>query len=79
MAKSSISKAASFPSYIRHARERNDLSLSEAAARVGCTKSHLWDLEQGRSDNPTIKTLTGIAQAFGESLSYLSELAAISL
>jgi transcriptional regulator with XRE-family HTH domain len=73
-----ISKAANFASYIRHARERKGMSLSQAAKAIGCTKSHLWDLEQSRSDNPTIKTLTGIAQALNERLSYLAELAAIS-
>jgi transcriptional regulator with XRE-family HTH domain len=73
-----ISKTADFASYIRLSREKNGLSLSQAAVRIGCTKSHLWDLEQRRSDNPTIKTLTGLAQALGESLSYLAELAAIS-
>jgi transcriptional regulator with XRE-family HTH domain len=73
-----ISKTADFAAYIRKAREKNGLSLSRAAKQIGCTKSHLWDLEQRRSDNPTIKTLTGLSQALGERLSYLAELAAIS-
>lgn len=67
-----------FSNYIRHARERNGLSLSQAAKLIGCTKSHLWDLEQKRSTNPTIKTLVGISRALDERLSFLAELAAIS-
>lgn len=73
-----ISKSADFASYIRHSREKKGLSLSKAAVLIGCTKSHLWDLEQRRSDNPTIKTLGGLSQALGQDLSYLAELAAIS-
>jgi transcriptional regulator with XRE-family HTH domain len=66
-----------FGSYIKHARKTAGLSLSEAAELIGCTKSHIWDLEQGKAGNPTIKTLAGLAVAYSESLSYLAELAAI--
>lgn len=52
-----------FAQYIKDAREEAGLSLSAAADLIGCTKSHLWDLERGRSTNPTIKTLAGISRA----------------
>lgn len=52
-----------FAQFIKDAREEKGMSLSETADLIGCTKSHLWDLERGRSTNPTIKTLAGISTA----------------
>lgn len=63
---------------IRRARERCGLSLSEAAELIACTKSHVWDLEQGKANNPTIKMLAGIACAYGMDLGMLATLAAAS-
>lgn len=47
------------------------LSLQEAGDRAGFTKSHMWEFEQGRSRNPTIKYLLGLARAYGVSLDYI--------
>jgi transcriptional regulator with XRE-family HTH domain len=68
-----------FPELIRYWREDEGLSLSKAAAKVGITKAHLWELEDGRAVNPTIKTLAGLARAYGTSVSYLAHLAAQGL
>lgn len=46
-------------------RERLNISLQEVADRAGLTKSHVWDLEQGRAVNPTIATVNGLAKALG--------------
>lgn len=62
--------------FIKQAREGKELSLSAAARAVGCTKSHLWDLEQGRSTNPTIQTLVGISNALGVEIGKLARIAA---
>ncbi|WP_416362398.1 helix-turn-helix domain-containing protein [Phenylobacterium sp. 58.2.17] len=58
---------------------RGGLSLSKAAAKIGCTKAHLWEMEMGRSRNPTVQTLAGIASAYGLTVSYLAVIAATSL
>lgn len=58
---------------------RGGLSLSKAAAKIGCTKAHLWEMEMGRSRNPTVQTLAGIASAYGLTVSYLAVIAAASL
>jgi ribosome-binding protein aMBF1 (putative translation factor) len=58
---------------IAEERQRLNLSLQEVADRAGITKSHMWELEQGRSVNPTIATVNGLAKALG--ISFL-ELAA---
>lgn len=46
-------------------RENQKLSLQEVADRAGITKSHMWDIEQGRSVNPTVRTVYGLAKALG--------------
>ena len=40
-------------------RKRHDLGLQGAAELIGCTKNHLWQLEHGKTRNPTIKLLAG--------------------
>ena len=52
-------------------RERRGLSLDEAGERAGFTKSHMWEFEQGRSSNPTIRMLLGLARAYGVSLEHI--------
>ena len=52
-------------------RKERRLSLEELATSAGITKSHLWELEQGRSKNPTIATCVALARALGISLEYL--------
>lgn len=52
-------------------REQRGLSLQEAGDRAGFTKSHMWEFEQGRSRNPTIRMLLGLARAYGVSVDYL--------
>lgn len=49
------------------------MSLQDLADRAGITKSHLWDLEQGRSLNPTVKTIHGLAEALGQTFAYLAQ------
>jgi DNA-binding XRE family transcriptional regulator len=46
-------------------RKRLGLSLQEVADRAGITKSHMWELEQGNSVNPTVWTVYGLSKALG--------------
>lgn len=46
-------------------REKQNLSLQEVADRAGITKSYIWEIEQGRSVNPTVRTVYGLAKALG--------------
>lgn len=52
-------------------RESRGLSLQEAGERAGFTKSHMWQFEQGRAVNPTIRMLLGLARAYGVSLEHI--------
>jgi transcriptional regulator with XRE-family HTH domain len=72
------SKDVVFRTLIKDTREYQSMSLSEAAELIGCTKSHLWDLERGVAANPTIKTLAGIACAYDLDLGDVATAAATS-
>lgn len=52
-------------------RKSRGLSLDEAGERAGFTKSHMWEFEQGRAANPTIRMLLGLARAYGVSLEHI--------
>jgi transcriptional regulator with XRE-family HTH domain len=52
-----------FSETIKTTRIRRGLSLQNAADAAGLTKAHVWDLETGRSHNPTIKTIFAVACA----------------
>lgn len=40
-------------------------SLQQVADSVGLSKTHVWELEKGRSKNPTTDLLTKLADHFG--------------
>jgi transcriptional regulator with XRE-family HTH domain len=53
-------------------RLRKGESLQEVAAAVGVSKTHVWQLEKGNSDNPSIELLKKFAEHFSVPLSYLA-------
>lgn len=55
----------SMKTIISKEREKQSLSLQEVADRAGITKSHMWEIEQGRSVNPTVRTVYGLSKALG--------------
>lgn len=65
-----------FGDFVHAARERLGLSLAEAAEMIGCSKSHIWDIERGVAVNPTIGMLANICAALGLELERLAVLAA---
>ena len=62
-------------------RRERDLSLHDVAARSGLSKSHVWELEQGRSRNPSVAAVRALASAFGVSMSRIlgEDMAAVAL
>lgn len=46
-------------------------SLQKLADRSGLSKAHVWEMEQGRSKNPTVSSLLAIGRATGRSVSEL--------
>lgn len=56
---------------IRKHRERSKKSLQEVADGVGASKAHIWEIETGRSKNPSIDLLTKISSFLGVSVAEL--------
>lgn len=40
--------------FIASRRAELGISLDALADRIGCSKAHVWELEKGRSKNPTL-------------------------
>jgi transcriptional regulator with XRE-family HTH domain len=49
---------------LKELRVRNRQSLQDVADAVGASKTHIWDLETGRSSNPSIELITRLANHF---------------
>ena len=57
--------------FIADRRAQLGFSLEEVAERAGMTKSHVWELEKGRSKNPTIGMALSLCDALQCSLNSL--------
>lgn len=60
-----------FAARMKEVRDQRRMSLEEVAKAAGFTKSHVWELEQGRARNPTVRAVWGIAEALGVSPGWL--------
>ena len=58
---------ADFGNRIKLLRALRRMSLEEVGLAAGLTKSHVWELEQGRSRNPTVNAVWGLARALSVS------------
>lgn len=56
---------------LKRLRMAQKLSLQELADKIEASKAHIWDLETGRSKNPSIELLTALAKALKVSVSDL--------
>ena len=41
-------------------RSNRDQSLQQVADAVGVSKAHIWELEKGRTDNPSMALVTRV-------------------
>jgi transcriptional regulator with XRE-family HTH domain len=46
-------------------------SLQEVADAVGVSKAHIWEMEKGRADNPSMALVTRLADHFGVTVAFL--------
>lgn len=60
-----------FGEFLRATRKSVKLSLDAASASIGCSKSHLWELENGRSE-PSLMLAKCIGEAYGVALETLA-------
>ena len=49
---------------LKELRIKHKQSLQDVANAVGASKTHIWDLETGRSKNPSMELLTSLADHF---------------
>ncbi|MBY4632659.1 helix-turn-helix transcriptional regulator [Rhizobium croatiense] len=49
---------------LKELRGKNRQSLQDVADAIGASKTHIYDLETGRSTNPSIELLTKLANHF---------------
>jgi transcriptional regulator with XRE-family HTH domain len=56
---------------LKELRIRKGKSLQQLADDVKSSKAHIWDLETGRSKNPTIELLAALAKALDVSIADL--------
>lgn len=54
----------SFATRLHDLRIRNRLSLQQMADAVGISKAHVWNLEKGTSENPSMDLLVKLAGLF---------------
>ena len=54
----------SFARRLHVLRMANRLSLQDVADRVGISKAHVWNLEKGLSDNPSMDLVVKLADLF---------------
>jgi transcriptional regulator with XRE-family HTH domain len=60
-----------FGARIAALRRSREESLQHVADAVGVTKTHIWDLEKGRTANPSLTVIKGLADHFGVSIASL--------
>jgi len=56
---------------LRKWRESREETLQHVADGARLSKSHVWELEQGRNTNPTIGVVMALAKHFGASIDAL--------
>jgi len=54
----------SFARQLHDLRVRNRLSLQDVASAVGISKAHVWNLEKGLSEKPSIDLVVKLADLF---------------
>lgn len=52
------------PQRLKELRLKKKLSLQELADAVGVSKAHVWELETGKSKNPSVELLSKLAKHF---------------
>ena len=59
---------------LRELRADKKVSLQVVADAVGVTKPHIWELEKGKSKNPSLELLKQLATYYGVTLDYLANM-----
>ena len=57
---------------ITELRLKSGESLQQVADAVGVSKAHIWEIEKGRADNPSMGLVTRLADHFKVKVGYLA-------
>lgn len=57
-----------FGARLRALRMKKKLSLQQLADKIGASKAHIWDMEQGSTKNPSLTLLTDLSRALDASI-----------
>lgn len=57
---------------LRELRAEKGVSLQVVADVVGATKPHVWELEKGKTKNPSLELLKRLASYYGVTLDFLA-------
>lgn len=57
---------------LRTLREKANVSLQAVADEVGVSKPHIWELEKGKTKNPSLELLKKLAMYYNVSLDELA-------
>ena len=52
-------------------RDQKGVSLQTVADAVDMSKAHLWEIERGKKDNPSMKIVQSLALYYGVTVGYL--------
>lgn len=55
---------------LRLLREKSGESLQQVADAIGASKAHVWELETGRSQNPSVDLVRRLASHFSVTMSW---------
>ncbi len=61
----------SLGSKLNELRSKKGESLQQTADALGITKTHIWELEKGKSSNPTAELLKKLADHFKVTVDFL--------
>jgi transcriptional regulator with XRE-family HTH domain len=61
----------SFAAKLKGLRMRSGKSLQQLADAIGISKAHLWDLESGKSSNPSTDLLKKLSDEFKVTVAWL--------
>ena len=56
---------------LKELRVRKKESLQQVADAIGSSKAHVWELETGKSKNPSIDSLNKLAEHFNVTVGFL--------
>ena len=61
----------SFAVRLNQLRVKKGKSLQDVAEAIGVSKTHVWELEKGRSENPSLDMLSKLAEYFNVTIKFL--------